>query len=90
VSRRIVVLGGALSKALGLGLATTSSDLVIAEPSPPLFVDSRRTYAPTTNPKIKRVAGPNGFKWHVKRDGQTVSSHATQAEALAALGGLKR
>lgn len=37
--------------------------------------------------RVVRVAGPDGFRWHVKRDGLTVSSHATQAEAVAALGG---
>jgi hypothetical protein len=40
-------------------------------------------------PRVVRVAGPNGFTWHVQRDGQTLSSHPNAYAATAALNALK-
>lgn len=32
-------------------------------------------------PRVVRVAGPNGFTWHVQRDGVTVVSYAFKSAA---------
>jgi len=38
---------------------------------------------------VKRVACPGGFRWHVKENGETKSSHLTEAEARGALKALR-
>lgn len=90
MSRIIFAIADALSRTAG---ALGSSIEVVArraEPVPTIFRKQSRYRRFKDRVRVERVAGPGGFRWHVKYDGETTSSHASKAAADAAAAEIAR
>lgn len=79
------LIGGALA----VDVRGTSLDRE-RDPAPSLFVPPPARRRRRDRVRVKRVAGPAGFRWHVQTDGRTISSYATEAEAKSACDYLKK